>query len=145
MPAATPRPLSAIFWNVWVESQLTGAQLQQLYARFDAIINEHQPDVFGLNEVLSHQGLEQPPLLKHLEKRGYRTFFAPFSPESSGNFSGSAFASRVEPSLITVHELGPDKYGARRGYSGNTIKLIQARLLHAGGLGRRPRRKDCRH
>ncbi|HSW99185.1 MAG TPA: endonuclease/exonuclease/phosphatase family protein [Candidatus Saccharimonadales bacterium] len=132
MLAATSRPLSAVFWNVWVESQLSGTRLQHLLARFDTIIAEHQPDVFGLNEVLSHDGRQLPPLLEHLERRGYHTFFAPFSPESNGNFSGSAFASRVPADGITVHELGPDKYGARRGYSGNTIKLIQARLLHAG-------------
>jgi endonuclease/exonuclease/phosphatase family metal-dependent hydrolase len=132
MPPLEPKQFSAIFWNVWVESQLTSAKMQKLYARFDDIIAKHKPDVFGLNEVLSHNGREQPPLLEYLEKQGYHTFFTPFSPEATGHFSGSAFASRVEPLEIAVHELGPDNYGARRGYTGNTIKLIQTRLLHAG-------------
>jgi endonuclease/exonuclease/phosphatase family metal-dependent hydrolase len=134
MPSQTDptEPFSAIFWNVWVESQLTPGKVQSLCARFDDLIDKHKPDVFGLNEVLSHNGQELPPLLEHLQKRGYRTFFAPFSPESSGHFSGSAFASKIDPISIAVHELGPDKYGARRGHPGHTIKLIQARLLHAG-------------
>jgi endonuclease/exonuclease/phosphatase family metal-dependent hydrolase len=131
MPAPI-EPFSAIFWNVWVESQLTAVKLQRLYARFDDIIAKHKPDAFGLNEVLSHNGTEQPPLLKYLESKGYRTFFAPFSPESNGHFSGSAFASRIEPENITVHVLGPDKYGARRGHPGHTVKLIHAKLSHAG-------------
>jgi|GEM_PF-2307681 len=125
-------PFSAIFWNVWVESQVTNAKLQNLYSRFDDFIAKYKPDVFGLNEVLSHNGNEQPPLLKYLEKQGYRTFFAPFSPESNGHYSGSAFASRLDPLELSVHELGPDKYGARLGHPGNTVKLIRARLLHAG-------------
>jgi endonuclease/exonuclease/phosphatase family metal-dependent hydrolase len=125
-------PFSAIFWNVWVESQSSNAKLQKLYGRFDDFITKYKPDVFGLNEVLSHSGNEQPPLLKHLEQQGYRTFFAPFSPERGGHYSGSAFASRLDPVELAVHELGPDNYGARRGHPGNTIKLIRVRLLHAG-------------
>src|SRR6266852_305532 len=112
------KPFTAIFWNVWVESQVTAGKVQALCARFDDIIAKYKPDVFGLNEVLSHNGQEQPPLLKHLESRGYRTFFAPFSPEGTGHFGGSAFASRIDPLGISVHELGPDKYGARRGHTG---------------------------
>lgn len=134
MPAAPLKPFSTIFWNVWVESQLTGDKLQHLCNRFDEFIANYKPDAFGLNEVLSHNGRELPPLLKHLESRGYRTFFAPFSPEATGHFSGSAIATRVDPLELSVHELGPDKYGARRGHPGNTIKLIRARLAHPSGM-----------
>lgn len=132
MPQKLQQPFSAIFWNVWVESQLHADKLQKLCARFDDMIAKHKPDVFGLNEVLSHGGHDLPPLLKHLESKGYHTFFAPFSPESNGHFSGSAFASRIKPQQITVHDLGPDEYGARRGHPGNTIKLIHADLTHTG-------------
>lgn len=125
------KPFSALFWNVWVESQLTDARLRLLRDRFDKIIDEQQPDAFGLNEVIADEG-GHSPLLKHLESKGYHTFFAPFSPENNGQFCGSALASRTQPANITNHDLGPDKYGAIRGFPGHTVKLIQARLPHDG-------------
>ena len=100
-----------------------------MQARLDNIIAEHSPDVFGLNEVMADAN-GTSKLLKHLEKQGYRTFFAPFSPERNGHFSGSALVTRAEPSTIDYHDLGPDKYGAIRGFPGHTIKLIQAKLPH---------------
>ena len=112
-----------------MESQQTPIKLQLIKNRFDQIIDDHKPDVLGLNEVLADKNGESP-LLKHLEGQGYHTFFAPFSPENNGKLSGSALASRVEPSEINFHDLGPDKYGAIRGFPGHTIKLIQAKLPH---------------
>lgn len=123
------KPFTALFWNVWVESQIRAARLKLVRTRLDDIIAEHQPDAFGMNEVLADAN-GNSELLSHLEKQGYRTFFAPFSPERNGLLSGSAFASRVEPTSITAHELGPDRYGAIRGFPGNTVKLIQVRLPH---------------
>lgn len=122
-------PFSALFWNVWVESQATESRLKLITGRFDQIIKEHHPDAFGLNEVIA-DAEGNSPLLKHLEEQGYHTFFAPFSPENNGHFSGSALASRAKPTEIRHHELGPDKYGAVRGFPGHTVKLIQAKLPH---------------
>lgn len=127
--SAKNKPFAALFWNVWVESQIRDTKLRIMQARLDDIIAEHEPDVFGLNEVLADVN-GNSKLLKHLESHGYHTFFAPFSPERDGLFSGSALASRVAPTSITAHVLGPDKYGAIRGFPGNTVKLIQARLPH---------------
>jgi endonuclease/exonuclease/phosphatase family metal-dependent hydrolase len=121
------RALTTLFWNVWVESQQTPVRLQLLKNRFDQIIASHAPDVLGLNEVLAEAD-GSSPLLKHLEEQGYHTSFAPFSPENNGRLSGSALASRLKPVEVTYHDLGPDKYGAIRGFPGNTIKLIQATL-----------------
>ena len=120
---------SALFWNVWVESQLAPARLKLLQDRFDKIIDEYHPDAIGLNEVMADPA-GNSPILKHLEAKGYSTFFAPFSPENNGHFCGSALASRVKPARILHHDLGPDKYGAIRGFPGHTIKLIQAKLPH---------------
>jgi endonuclease/exonuclease/phosphatase family metal-dependent hydrolase len=122
-------PFTALYWNVWVESQLTARRLALLTNRFDAIVKAHRPDAFGLNEVIVNSNGESP-LLKHLEAKGYHTFFAPFSPEKNGHISGSALVSRMPPSDIEFHELGPDKYGAVRGFPGHTIKLIRARVPH---------------
>lgn len=126
---APHRPFTTLFWNVWAESQLTPTKLQRLQNRLDEIITEYQPDAFGLNEVLADfHGTSK--LLEHLETKGYHTFFAPFSPETSQHLSGSALATRLRPVSIDYHELGPDPYGAIRGFPGNTVKLIQARLPH---------------
>lgn len=125
------KPFTALFWNVWVESQRTPARLQLLKDRFSQIIDECTPDSFGLNEVVADASGDSP-LLQHLEARGYHTFFAPFSPENDGRLSGSALVTRAEPMQVATHELGPDKYGSIRGFPGYTIKLIQARLPHEG-------------
>ncbi|HSX29204.1 MAG TPA: endonuclease/exonuclease/phosphatase family protein [Candidatus Saccharimonadales bacterium] len=126
-----PDPFTALFWNVWVESQQTAKRLQQLKTRFDTIITTYQPHTFGLNEVLA-DNKGKSSLLQHLESQGYHTFFAPFSPERNGVYSGSALATRTAPLLVQFHELGPDKYGAVRGFPGHTIKLIQAQVQHGG-------------
>jgi endonuclease/exonuclease/phosphatase family metal-dependent hydrolase len=123
------KPFTALFWNVWVESQQAPARLQLLKNRFDQIITAYAPDVLGLNEVLADQNGDSP-LLKHLAEQGYHTNFAPFSPENNGRLSGSALVSRIQPTELTYHDLGPDKYGAIRGFPGNTVKLIHARLPH---------------
>lgn len=122
-------PFTALFWNVWVESQQTARKLQILKNRFDTIIDAYHPHSFGLNEVLADKN-GNSPLLKHLESKGYYTVFAPFSPEKNGHFSGSALATRTKPSLLQFHELGPDIYGKVRGFPGHTIKLIQAQVQH---------------
>lgn len=126
------KPFSTLFWNVWVESQIAETKLRLIEARLDDIIAEHNPDVLGLNEVLADKD-GRSPLLQHLESKGYQTFFAPFSPERNGQFCGSAFVSRTKPAAIAYHELGPDNYGAIRGFPGHTIKLIQAKLPHGKG------------
>ncbi len=123
------KPFTTLFWNVWVESQIADTRLQLLRSRLDGIIATHRPDAFGLNEVMADKNGDSP-LLKHLEKQGYHTFFAPFSPERNGQYSGSALVSRTKPTSISYHELGPDAYGAIRGFPGHTVKLIQARLPH---------------
>lgn len=125
------KPFSALYWNVWVESQVSAGKLKLLKNRFDKIIDEHQPDAFGLNEVIADPD-GHSPLLRHLESKGYRTFFAPFAPENNGQFCGSALVTRAEPLEVKHHDLGPDKYGAIRGFPGHTIKLIQAKLPHGG-------------
>lgn len=131
MPKKFPQPFSTLFWNVWADSQLDEAKHGKLRARFEDIISTYKPSAIGLNEVVAdHAG--QAPLLKHLEKLGYHTFFAPFSPEKNGHFSGSAFASLEEPLDIQYQALGPDKFGEWRGHPGHTVKLIQAKLPHYG-------------
>lgn len=125
------QPFSTLFWNVWSVSQFEDIRRNRLLKRFDEIISSYKPNVIGLNEVVAdHNG--EAPLLKHLESLGYRTYFAPFSPEKNGQFSGSAFASLEKPLDIQYQTLGPDKFGERNGHPGHTVKLIQAKLSHYG-------------
>lgn len=126
------KPFTTLFWNVWVESQLASNKMQQLKARLDDIVATHRPDVLGLNEVLLDRETGESPLLKHLEERGYKTFFAPFSPEKGNHMGGSAIAYRSDVADISTHELGPDTYAKLRGYPGHTVKLICAKIPHAG-------------
>lgn len=131
MSRSKDQPFSIIFWNVWTENQLVAHKLHRLYRRFDELIAKYKPDVFGLNEVLeAAHGM--PPLLTYLESRGYRVFFAPFGPERNGQRGGAALVSRLAPRDIKLHELGPDKHAEFHGHQGHTIKLIRARMLHAG-------------
>ncbi len=118
---------TALFWNVWAQNQISTARQRMLLARLDDIIATHNPDVLGLNEVLADKN-NRSAILDHLQKQGYQTYFAPFSPENRDHFSGSALASRIPPDTINYHDLGPDKYGAIRGFPGHTIKLIQAKV-----------------
>ncbi len=125
------KPFTTLFWNVWVANQVTKAKQQRLFARLDEIIATHNPDVFGLNEVMADRQTGKSQLLEHLEEQGYKTFFAPFSPEK-GHMVGSAFAYRTDSADISVHELGPDNSARLRGHPGHTVKLIRARIPHAG-------------
>ncbi len=120
---------SVLFWNIWTYSQLRENRRDKLHARFDSIIQQHRPEAIGLNEVIANEDGEAP-LLKHLQAQGYKTFFAPFSPERNGQVSGSALATIHEPTVLEYHELGPDITGAKRGYPGHTVKLIRAQMAH---------------
>ncbi|HSW66535.1 MAG TPA: endonuclease/exonuclease/phosphatase family protein [Bacillota bacterium] len=126
------KSFTALFWNVWFDSQLVTRKTQRLYSHIDDIIASHQPDAIGLNEVLADRDTGESALLKHLESLGYQTFFAPFSPEKGNHMGGSALAYKAKTAVITTHELGPDTYARIRGYPGHTIKLIRARIPHAG-------------
>jgi len=131
MGSGKNQSFSTLFWNIWADSQFNDRKSRILHERIDDIIHHHRPNAIGLNEVVTDASGEAP-ILKHLEKLGYKTFFAPFSPEKNGHFSGSAFASLEDPTEIRYRALGPDKFGAWRGHPGHTVKLIQAKIPHHG-------------
>ena len=132
MPKNAPPELSVIFWNIWFLSQVNPERLQELCKRFDNLIDEYQPDVFGLNEVLISRKTGQSRLLQHLESRGYKTYFAPFGPKTETHLTGSALVCRHEPTTVQFPELGPDATAEWKGYKGHTTKLILARIPVAG-------------
>jgi endonuclease/exonuclease/phosphatase family metal-dependent hydrolase len=123
------KSFSTIFWNVWAKNQKTPARFKLLKDRLDRIIQDYQPDVLGLNEVIA-DSRGNSPLLAYLEEQGYHTFFVPFSPERNGQFGGSALASLNKPLDVRYHDLGPDKFAEIRGFPGHTIKLIHAKIPH---------------
>jgi endonuclease/exonuclease/phosphatase (EEP) superfamily protein YafD len=124
--------ITVIFWNIWEQVQSgqrdDGAKL---LARFDRLIEHHDPDVFGLNEVLVNRKTKASPVLDYFKKRGYYTHFAAFSPMSETWMIGSAFISKQKPAKITDHELGPDTQARKtRGYHGYHVKAIEAHLTY---------------
>ncbi len=104
-----------------------------LESKLDTIIAIYKPDVIGLNEVLADKRGQACPVLRHLEKRGYQIYFAPFGPERTGQFSGSVLATRLPVSRIAFLDVGPDMCAARRGAVGHTVKVIRANVHHPGG------------
>ncbi|HSX33421.1 MAG TPA: endonuclease/exonuclease/phosphatase family protein [Candidatus Saccharimonadales bacterium] len=125
-------PLTVLFWNIWIQNQLTAKRLDVLRRRLGRLIEQYQPHAIGLNEVLAGVKNSHPPVLAFLEEQGYHTHFEPFSPEDSGQFIGSAVATRDQPADISSHVLGPDTAAARRGFAGHEVRLIKAQIEYAG-------------
>ncbi|HEX3082799.1 MAG TPA: endonuclease/exonuclease/phosphatase family protein [Candidatus Saccharimonadia bacterium] len=121
-----------IFWNVWSECQLTG-RIDALCNRLGRLIDEYQPDVFGLNEVVVNRTTGASAILAFLASQGYETHFTAQGPEVPGFVIGCALASRRTPSRIGEPVLGPDNGAARRGFDGYTIRAIDADIPVEGG------------
>lgn len=120
---------SIIFWNVWHAAQLSPGRLLLLKDRLDALIREHNPDAFGLNEVLMPLVKGAPSqILEHLQKRGYTTSFTPFGPLSKEWSTGSALATKLPHSPPETYDLGPDTTAAKRGFPGHNVKTLLANV-----------------
>lgn len=126
--------ITVIFWNIWEQVQ-SGRRDDgsKLLARFDQLIATHDPDVFGLNEVLVHRQTNVSPVLDYFKKHGYKTHFAPFSPMSDTWMIGSALVTKQKPTKLVDHQLGPDTQANKaRGYQGYHVKAIEAHLRFGG-------------
>lgn len=124
---------SVVFWNIWQPNQLTQHRFEILSSRLSKIIDDHEPNAIGLNEVLADPDNGRARILTYLESRGYTTHYAPFGPQRAGRISGSALALRQADASVNLHELGPDNTAAHRGFPGHTFKLLVAEVNTGNG------------
>ncbi len=125
--------LSVLFWNIWSDGQLDERGLDRLRVRLGEIIDEHEPDVLGLNEVVVDEASGVAPILDYLESRGYETRFAPHGPERSGVLVGSALASKWGMAAVRQPVWGADNTAARHGFPGHLVRAIDADISIGDG------------
>ena len=120
-----------LFWNVWLENQIHGVHNSGLLLNeLTKIIQAHQPDYIGLNEVLQHVGDTSPFVFSHLETHGYTyNHFAPASPLTDEWVIGPGFVSKHKPKSHVDTIISGDTPAARRGYTGHKVKAITASFL----------------
>src|SRR6185436_7052361 len=98
---------TVIFWNIWEAVQCgridDGTFLKQ---RLEQLIDEYDPDYFGLNEVLVDKQTGSSPVLDFFKSKGYYTHFTEFSPIHETWMIGSTLISKQKPSTVVEHPLG---------------------------------------
>ncbi len=123
------RTLTIIFWNTWFHVQNGQRDNgQQLLRRLGYLIQEHEPDVLGLNEVLVSRHDGSSPVIDYLKSNGYFCHFAVISSIDADWLVGNLFASKNKPVSITEHVLGIDTQARRRGYDNCDVKAIQGTI-----------------
>ncbi len=151
MPAATHTTgFCVIFWNVWLENQLSAAAQTRLIARLGTLIDEHRPDAFGLNEILQEHSKQTSEVLDYLKIRGYYTDFTDchtFKKLGRHYSFGSAIASVRTP--LKVEKFSLDTSRKRRKLLVATLPLansevaINLAVVHPTALN--PRHGGHRH
>jgi endonuclease/exonuclease/phosphatase family metal-dependent hydrolase len=127
--------VSVLFWNLWYDNQLDGPrQSEKLLSKLSDIVETHQPNCIGLNEVLQHKDAASPFVLDFLKKLGYKhSYFAVASPINDEWLIGAAIVSKhplIKPEPIV---LGDDTPATRRGFPGQTVKSVAAHVRLPGG------------
>ena len=122
--------LKVLFWNIWLENQLSGPKKTELLlAELQKIISIHDPDVIGLNEVLKHSNHEIPLINTWLQSRGYiHNYFSHSNPLSNQWDIGSAICSKYPLTKIQEIELGNNATASKRGHGEHKVKAVTARL-----------------
>ncbi len=122
--------VSILFWNVWLDNQQNGGErLEILRTQLATLIEENNPDIVALNEVLRSGDDGEPGLLSTLRSSGYvHSEYAEARPLSEDWHIGCVFASRKRTHRILVQSVGYDIGAHHRGYSGREVKLIRASL-----------------
>lgn len=129
---------SIIFWNVWLDTQKNGMDhARHLLEELGQLIERHDPDCFGLNEILGDEHAEAF-VLSHLAGRGYaHVHHLPNSPWNDEWRIGSAIASKYTITAVKDLVIGQDVYAHRRGYGGHTAKTIMADIQFGNDVQQR--------
>lgn len=122
-----------MYWNIWLELQ-NGKRDNgdRLNHRFNELISSHNPDFFGLNELVVNTKTGRSVVKELLEDNGYTVHFVPFSNISPNLVVGSALAYKNKPRTIMNFVLGPDTQALRRGFPEQSVSLIHGDFMVDG-------------
>jgi endonuclease/exonuclease/phosphatase family metal-dependent hydrolase len=127
---------SVVFWNIWLDTQRGGtdtAVAKTLLRSLDKIVQEHNPDCLGLNEVLVESATNKQFVLEHLKKMGYThqafSYASPLSPDWG---IGLALVSKHPFKKVEEIDLGPDTFAKYRGYAGYRVSALGATISVKG-------------
>ncbi len=124
---------TAIFWNTWFDLQDgTRDDGELVTKRLQELINNHNPDVFGLNEVYFKSDQDQSLIVELLKSNGYHTHFATQTVGDKGQIIGNLFASKHVPLGVTKHTFGQNARSHIAWYKTYTPQLVEAKLLING-------------
>lgn len=120
--------IKVLFWNVWLDNQINGeSESNKLIDELSSLIEELNPDIIGLNEVLQNVNENTPFIYRHLNKLGYKyNYFAPASPFTDEWLIGAGMASKIKPDEQNNIIISNDSPAAKRGYENHKVKAIAA-------------------
>ncbi len=132
--------LCTVFWNTWLHNELKAGNDSPVCTRLGELIKVHQPDFFGLSEILWDKSTNTSRILDFLSSHGYYTHFTNFHdiPQSDHYILGSAIASLQKPLDIQEYPLSQDE--TRRQLSIAILPLpptdstIQVAVMHPAPL-----------
>lgn len=130
--------LCVIFWNTWFDNELKKSESNQVCERLGELIDRHQPDFFGLSEILWNQATNSSRVLDYLESRGYHTHFTNFHDLDKQYIFGSGIASLAEP--LDIGEYSLNEGQERRQLSvaimplASTGSSVQLAVMHPAPL-----------
>lgn len=122
---------SILFWNIWLDNQINGKEKSgKLLRELKHLLETHNPDFIGLNEVLHGKDSNSSFILDFLkEECGYKYgFFALASQFDDNWLIGTGFCSKTKPITIKNVAISKDTPAERRGYTGYELKAIVAEM-----------------
>ncbi|MDX1765615.1 MAG: endonuclease/exonuclease/phosphatase family protein [Candidatus Saccharimonadales bacterium] len=86
--------VTTLFWNTWLDNHIdTDERRRSVERRLEELIEELQPDLIGLNEVVT-RSKQTPKIISILEQSGYQIKFHPNMPLIDEGSMGNVLASR---------------------------------------------------
>lgn len=121
--------LTTIYWNTWFELQDGKRDDGTLVTkRLQDLIDSHDPDAFGLNEVYFRSERDTSPIVELLQKNGYHTHFARQIVGKDDQIIGNLFASKRAPIAVADREFGQHARSHISWYKEYTPRIVEAKL-----------------
>ena len=114
--------ITSLFWNVWLNNHLASKERREaVWQRFRELIDEYDPDVVGLNEVVTDDQKHEAPLVSILRENGYHAHYEPEIPLVTGRYMGNVLASKHAISDYRMIKLGYNVVADKHGEAGNDV------------------------